>query len=173
MGGSWSLGRVWLCCPAINNGPGGVPASSVETATRNDAPGKDSIVSTRFAVVIGLDVGKSGHHACALYLDGGEAVRLASPAGRGHIARPLHGASGPRRSEGAAVRSDPFPARSRGLLRAQTRRRQTPQRRHDLPGPTPLQRHLRHAPRRHLLPAPNHRTNRSRGQTRNIGTPPG
>lgn len=41
------------CCPA-----------------RNDAPGTDSIVNTRFAVVIGLDVGKSGHHACALDLDG-------------------------------------------------------------------------------------------------------
>ena len=27
-------------------------------------------MNTRFAVVIGLDVGKSGHHACALYLDG-------------------------------------------------------------------------------------------------------
>ena len=27
-------------------------------------------MNTRFAVVIGLDVAKSSHHACALYLDG-------------------------------------------------------------------------------------------------------
>ena len=27
-------------------------------------------MNTRFAVVIGLDVGKGGHHACALDLDG-------------------------------------------------------------------------------------------------------
>ena len=30
MDGVWSLGRVWLCCPAIN-GPGGVAARSRDT----------------------------------------------------------------------------------------------------------------------------------------------
>lgn len=30
MDGVWSLGRVWLCCPAIN-GPGGVAARSGDT----------------------------------------------------------------------------------------------------------------------------------------------
>jgi len=36
------------------------------TATSSDASKEDSIMETRFAVVIGLDVGKTGHHACAL-----------------------------------------------------------------------------------------------------------
>ena len=61
-----------------------------------------------------------------------------------------------------------------GLLRSQTCRRQASQRCRDLPGPPPLQRHLRDAPRRHLLPAPDHhpiaRAGRSRGLTRSIGT---
>src|SRR5699024_3436107 len=47
-----------------------VPAPGVKTATSNDAPRKDSIMDTRFAVVIGLDVGKTAHHACALDPDG-------------------------------------------------------------------------------------------------------
>ena len=62
------------------------------------------------------------------------------------------------------------------LLRSQTRRGQAPQRRRDLPGPPPLQRHLRDAPRRHVLPvthtSPDPRATHSRGLTRNIGTPP-
>ena len=53
-----------------------------------------------------------------------------------------------------------------------THRRQTPQRRGDLLGPPPLQRYLRDAPRRHLLPAPDHHAHaqpaRPRSLTQNI-----
>ena len=40
------------------------------TATSSDAFKEDDILNTGFAVIIGLDVGKSGHHACALDPDG-------------------------------------------------------------------------------------------------------
>ena len=62
-----------------------------------------------------------------------------------------------------------------GLLRSQARRGQAPQHRRDLPGPPPLQRHLRDAPTQHLLPANNHhpytRASHTRSLTQNIGTP--
>lgn len=62
-----------------------------------------------------------------------------------------------------------------GLLRSQARRGQASQRCCDLPGPPPLQGHLRDAPRRHLLPATSRsypRAGRPRSLTRNIGSPP-
>ena len=43
-----------------------MPASGVKTATSSDAFKEDDIMTSGFAVVIGLDVGKTGHHACAL-----------------------------------------------------------------------------------------------------------
>ena len=48
----------------------------------------------------------------------------------------------------ASLRSDPI---SRAYCEEQTIRQQEAPRRPDLPSPTPLRRHLRHAPRRHLL----------------------
>ncbi|GEM_PF-1851658 len=42
-------------------------------------------MNARFAAVIGLDVGKTGHHACALDPDGEQDLRQAPPAGRGQL----------------------------------------------------------------------------------------
>lgn len=39
-------------------------------------------MDTRFAVDIGLDVGKTGHHACALEPDGNRLFDKPTPAGR-------------------------------------------------------------------------------------------
>src|SRR5699024_9635765 len=49
------------------------------TATSDDAPRKDSIMESRFAVIIGLDVGKTAHHACALDPDGNKLFDKALP----------------------------------------------------------------------------------------------
>src|SRR5690606_10753431 len=66
-------------------------------------------------------------------------------------------------------------ARVQGLLRPQTSRRQTPQRRTHLPRPPPLQRHLGHAPHRPALPHPRPTTPPPPPRMtldKNMGTPP-
>ncbi len=66
--------------------------------------------------------------------------------------------------------------RIQDLLPTQTRRRETPQRRHHLPRPPTMQRHQHHAPRQHPLPTTNTltqpQTRHPRSLTNHIGTPP-